>query len=231
MKICTILARGGSQGVVGKNIRLLNGKPLITWSIEQAIRSKLFDYVVVSSDAQAILEVSKNAGVDLTITRPKELAEDHSPKIPALYHCVTEVETVTGLKFGQIVDLQPTSPLRIVEDIVAASKLQSETGSSSVITGTPSKCSPYFSLVEENADGTVSISKKLSTPVVRRQDSPKCFDMNGSIYVFCRDKFMRDQKLFFPDTKLYEMPEDRSVDIDTEFDFLLADYLLRHRNQ
>ena len=134
--------------------------------------------------------------------------------MPALRHCIEEAENFLSKNFIQIVDLQPTSPLRTIDDIVNASKLQTETKASSVITGTPSKCSPYFSLVEENSNGFVSISKQPSKPITHRQNCPKCYDMNGSIYVFCRDAFMKKMQVLFSDTRLYEMPEERSIDID-----------------
>ena len=143
---------------------------------------------------------------------------------------IQEAENFIGSQFTQIVDLQPTSPLRSVEDILNAVSMQIETNASSVITGTASKCSPYFSLVEENSNGVVSLSKSLNPPVTRRQDTPKCYDMNGSIYVFNRNAFMEQQQVIYPDTKIYVMPEERSIDIDTELDFLMTEFLM-NRNK
>ena len=227
--ICTICARGGSKEVPGKNIRPLAGKPLIAWTVEQAIASGLFDVVAVSSDDSAILAAAHEAGAVLLVERPAEMATDAASKLPAIRHCVLAAEGSLGRKAEIIVDLQPTSPLREPEDIVAAVSLHASTGADSVITGQRAKCSPYFSLVEQAADGTVHVSKSLSTPVVRRQDAPACFDMNGSIYVWTRDLFVTSPSVFYATTRLFEMPEERSVDIDSELDFLIADMLMRRR--
>lgn len=227
--ICTICARGGSKGLPGKNIRLLAGKPLIAWTIDQALASGLFDAVAVSSDDHAILDEAEKAGADLLVVRPAELATDEVSKLPSIQHCILNAEKHLGKNAEIVVDLQPTSPVRLPEDIKNAVALLLETGAESVITGQKAKCSPYFSLVERSTDGTVHISKNLANPVVRRQDAPPCYDMNGSIYVWRRDKFMSSPSVLYPSTRLMEMPEERSIDIDSEFDFQIAEMLLLHR--
>lgn len=225
-RLCTILARGGSKGVPGKNIRPLGGKPLLLHSIEQAKASGLFDVVAVSSDDEAILALAKEGGADECVTRLAEHATDTAAKLPAIRHCVEEVEKRRDCSFDLVVDLQPTSPLREAQDISAAVLLVEVLGAENVITGSIAKSSPYFSLVEERTNGTVGLSKPTDPPIVRRQDAPKCFDMNGSIYVWQRAALMAQDGLFLPTTRLYEMPEERSVDIDTELDFAFAEFLL-----
>lgn len=225
-RLCTILARGGSKGVPGKNIRPLGGKPLLLHSIEQAKASGLFDVVAVSSDDEAILALAKEGGADECVTRLAEHATDTAAKLPAIRHCVEDVEKRRDCSFDLVVDLQPTSPLREAQDISAAVLLVEVLGAENVITGSIAKSSPYFSLVEERTNGTVGLSKPTNPPVVRRQDAPKCFDMNGSIYVWQRAALMEHDSLFLPTTRLYEMPEERSVDIDTELDFEFAEFLL-----
>jgi CMP-N-acetylneuraminic acid synthetase len=227
-RICTILARGGSKGVPGKNIRLIGGKPLIAHSIAQALASGLFERVAVSSDDEAILRAAEEAGAHELIVRPAELASDTAPKLPAILHCVKDVEKREG-RFDVVVDLQPTSPLREPSDIRGAVALLEESGAPNVITGATAKCSPYFSLVEERADGTVGLSKPTDPPLARRQDAPRTFDMNGSVYVWRREVLTADMKLFQPGTRLYEMPEERSVDIDTALDFEFAAFLMARR--
>ena len=226
MRVCTILARGGSKGVPGKNIRLLAGKPLIAHSVEQARACGLFDVIAVSSDDPEILSAGARAGADELVVRPAELASDQAAKLPAIRHCVETLETLRGTKFDVVVDLQPTSPLRIPEDIVGAVALLEETRADNVITGSTAKCSPYFNLVEKRADSTVGLSKPTNPPIVRRQDAPVTFDMNGSIYVWRRDILMEGVGLFLPGTRLFEMPEERSADIDTELDFAFIEFLL-----
>ena len=225
-RLCTILARGGSKGVPGKNIRPLDGKPLIAHSVEQARAANLFEVIAVSSDDPAILQAGKDAGADMIVERPAALATDSAAKLPAIRHCVEQVEAAYPCQFDTLVDLQPTSPLRLPSDIAGAVSLLEAGVAENVITGSPAKCSPYFNLVEERADGTVGLSKPTNPPIVRRQDAPRTFDMNGSIYVWRRDVLMSGVGLFLPSTLLYEMPEERSADIDTETDFLFVTFLM-----
>lgn len=209
----------------GKNIRPLAGKPLIAHSVEQARASGLFDVIAVSSDDDAILQAGRAAGADLLVQRLPEHATDQAAKLPAIRHCVDEVEAAHSCRFDTIVDLQPTSPLRLPEDIVGAVSLLEQGAAENVITGSAAKCSPYFNLVEARADGSVGLSKPTDPPIIRRQDAPRTFDMNGSIYVWRRDVLMSGVGLFLPTTHLFEMPEERSADIDTEVDFLFVEFL------
>lgn len=209
----------------GKNIRPLLGKPLIVHSIEQAQASKLFEHIAVSSDDQAILDAARAAGVQHLVQRPLELATDVAAKLPAIRHCVETVENEIGQVVDIVADLQPTSPLRWPSDIIGAVALLDNGDVENVITGSPAKCSPYFNLVEERPDGSVGLSKPTDPPIVRRQDAPRTFDMNGSIYVWRRATLMSDVGLFLEKTRLFEMPEDRSADIDTELDFQFVEFL------
>ena len=227
--ICTIGARGGSKGVPGKNMRLIGGLPLLAHSIAQAKESGLFDAVAFSSDSADLRDAARAHGADIIIERPPEMATDQAAKPPAIRHCFLEAETRLGRRYDAFVDLDVTSPLRIPGDIKGAVALFSANDVSNVITGMPSRRSPYFNLVERDADGFVRLSKPLPAGVVRRQDSPKCWDMNGSIYVWRREPFVSDPRVFYPDTLLYEMPEERSIDIDTETDFQFVEFLITRR--
>ena len=224
-RLCTICARGGSKGVPGKNLRPLGGKPLLLHSIEQARASNLFAALAVSSDSAEILAAAARGGVDHLVERPAELATDEAGKVPAIRHCAAEVEAREGRSFEILVDLGATSPLRLPQDIRGAVALLEERGVASVITGAPARCSPYFSLVERDPEGFVRLAKTPAEPILRRQDAPPSYDMNGSIYVWRRDAFMAAPAIFYPDTLLYEMPEVRSIDIDTELDFAVAELL------
>ncbi len=228
--ICTILARGGSKGVPGKNIRPLLGKPLIAYTIEQAWESGLFQAVAVSSDSDDILATARDHGVDHIIRRPAEMADDTAGKYPGIRHCVLEVEEATGARFDCIVDLDPTSPLRSVDDILGAVALWQENGGQgTVITGAPARRSPYFNLVERDAGGFVRLVKPPEGTIQRRQDAPECWDMNASIYVYNRDRFVADPGLFDELTDIFVMPEERSVDIDSPLDFKLVELLMAER--
>ena len=228
--ICTICARGGSKGFLGKNTRMIAGKPLIAWTVEQARATGVFDFIAVSSDSAAILTAAKKAGADHLIERPAEMATDQAGKVPAIAHALQAAEAAFGQKADILVDLDATSPLRDLSDITGAIDLLRSSGAPNVITGMTSRHSPYFNMVERAADGAVHISKKLPSMVLRRQHSPACFDMNGSVYVWLRDRFMDDPQVFYPDTQLFEMPEERSVDIDSPLDFKFVEMLLIQKN-
>ncbi|MBC7952314.1 MAG: acylneuraminate cytidylyltransferase family protein [Rhodospirillaceae bacterium] len=229
-RLCTICARGGSKGVPSKNIRLIAGKPLIAHSIDQARASGLFQAIAVSSDSTEILAAAGAAGADVLIERPSEMATDTAGKVPAIRHCLLEAEKRLGAIFDVLVDLDATSPLRLPADIAGAVALLEDTGTSTVITGAPSRRSPYFNLVERDADGVVRQSKLTDPPLLRRQDAPDCFDMNASIYVWRRESFVERPAVFNPDTLLFVMPEDRSIDIDTPFDWEIVEFLMNKRH-
>jgi N-acylneuraminate cytidylyltransferase/CMP-N,N'-diacetyllegionaminic acid synthase len=228
-RICTICARSGSKGVKNKNIRQLLGKPLISYSLEQARACQLFDIIAVSSDSNDILSIAKDCGADLLIKRPAELATDRSAKMPAIRHCVMEAEKLNQAQYDIVVDLDATSPLRIPEDIQDAVNLLELEQVSNVITAAPARRSPYFNLVELDDQGVVHLAKPLKNPVVRRQDAPPCFDMNASIYVWQRQALFEFPTVFNEDTRLLIMPEHRSVDIDSELDFEIVEVLMSKR--
>jgi CMP-N,N'-diacetyllegionaminic acid synthase len=225
-RICTICARGGSKGVKNKNVRDLLGKPLIAYSILQAQASGLFDAIAVSSDSPLILDAAKAYGADILVARPAELATDEAPKVPVIQHCVRTAEQVRAETFDIVVDLDATSPLRSVTDIREAVLLLENRKVSNVITGAPARRSPYFNLVELDKDGVARLSKTLPAPIFRRQDAPKCFDMNASIYVWQRNALFANLSIFNNDTLLYEMPAERSVDVDSELDFQIVELLM-----
>ena len=229
-RLCTIGARGGSKGVPNKNIRMLQGKPLIAHSMLQAQHAGLFEAIAVSSDSEEILRVAGESGADILIKRPPEMATDEAPKLPAIRHCVLQAEQRMKKSCGVIVDLDATSPLRTPEDIRAAVALLESRKVSNVITGAPARRSPYFNLVELDDKGIARLSKRTPSQVIRRQDAPRCFDMNASIYVYTRNSLMDKEFIFNDDTLLYEMPVERSIDIDSEIDFQLVELLSRGRS-
>ena len=229
LRLCSICARGGSKGVPNKNLRTLLGEPLIVHSIRQAQQSGIFAAIAVSSDSDEILQCAEQSGVEYLVERPAELASDLSAKVPAIQHCARTVEERSGYTFQTFVDLDATSPLRTIDDIVECVRLLEVKGIGNILTVCDSQRSPYFTIVEVNDSGEAFLSKELDPPVVRRQDAPQCYDMNGSIYVWSRARFFESESLFHPDTLLFEMPEERSRDIDTEFDFEIVQYLANKR--
>lgn len=210
----------------GKNLRLLLGRPLIAHTVSQALESELFDAVAVSSDSREILDAGAAAGASILVLRPDELATDTAGKTPAIVHCIRRAEEIAGREFGIITDLDATSPLRNVADIAGAVRMLETSTSANLITASPARRSPYFNLVERDASGFAKLSKGTPGTILRRQDAPACFDMNASIYVWRRDALLAAPGVFYPDTLLFEMPEERSHDIDTELDFEWVSYLM-----
>lgn len=226
--ICTICARGGSKGVLGKNTRVIAGLPLIAHTITQALEAKCFEVVAVSSDDDDILRVATESGASTLVIRPFELAQDTSSKLPAIRHCVAVVEQKIGT-CDVVVDLDVTSPLRSIKDITDAISVLLTTGCDNVITATPARRSPYFNMVEQDRNSLLRVVKEPPTAVVRRQDAPPTFDMNASIYVWRRDSLLENDQIIHPGTRLLQMPAERSHDIDTELDFEIVEFLLKRR--
>ena len=229
--ISTICARGGSKGVPNKNIRLLKGKPLITYTIETALACDLINTVVVSTDSKDIAEVAIQCGAAAPFLRPAEFSTDFVPKFPAIKHAVQFIEDLNQKKYDIIVDLDPTSPLRTVDDINDCLRLLMEEETDAVITACEAIKNPYFNMVELNDSGYAFLSKAARYPVHRRQDAPKVYSMNASIYAMWRDVFMERMTFLTNRTRLYVMPEERSIDIDREIDFEFVEFLMTERKK
>ena len=227
--LCTICARGGSKGVPGKNSRLIAGKPLIAHTIEQARNAGIFHTIAVSSDCATIRDIASRFGADLVIERPSRMATDAAGKTEAIKHAASHVEAQTDVSFDYFFDLDATSPLRVEEDILACLSLITKPGCDTVVTGSPARRSPYFNLVEAKKDGRIDIVCSGKHVLLRRQDAPPCYDMNASIYVWTRESFLAGPSIFTPGTRIYEMPEERSIDIDTELDWDIVEFLMNRK--
>ncbi len=228
--LCTICVRGGSKGVKNKNIKGLNGKPLIAYTIEQAKASGLFEHIVISTDSDNIASIAKQYGAEVFFKRSEEMASDTAGKLDAIKDAFKRSEEYYNKTFDYLIDLDATAPLRSVEDIINSFTQFKENNNDNLITAMPSRRSPYFNLVEQDKDGKVYLSKKLDGAVVRRQDAPKSYDMNASIYIWKRDIILNESSIFLEKTGLYVMPEERSIDIDNELDFKFVEFLMRENN-
>jgi N-acylneuraminate cytidylyltransferase len=224
--IATICARGGSKGLPGKNLRPLAGKPLIVHTIEQARACRGIDGVFVSTDDPAIAAISREAGAQVPYPRPADLATDAAPKLPALEHLVAHLEQ-GGAEVETVVDLQPTSPLRTVQDIESALALRAD--ADLVVSVTEPSHNPYYTLAEVDAGGWLRPSKPARFD--RRQDAPAAWGLNGAVYVWRRNALPLAiaQGFWSVRIKPYAMPRARSVDIDDLDDFELAEWLLQRR--
>lgn len=228
--LCTICARGGSKGVKNKNIKELNKKPLIAYTIEQAKASGLFKHIVISTDSDDIANIAKKYGAEVFFKRSAEMASDTAGKLDVIRDAFVRSEEYYGTTFDYLVDLDATAPLRSVDDIVDSFKQFTQNNNDNLITAMPSRRSPYFNLVEVDNNDKVSLSKKLDSTILRRQDAPKSYDMNASIYIWKRDTILNENSIFLEKTGLYVMPEERSIDIDNELDFEFVEFMMRKNN-
>jgi len=225
-RLAVVCARAGSKGVPNKNLRELGGVPLIVHTLRQAQSCNLFDAIAVSSDSNEILSVASSCGIKFLISRPDEFATDDAPKIPAIRHCCEFVEKSLG-NFDYVADLDCTVPYRLDSDIQNAFQLIEQSGASSLISGTSARKNPYFNMVEISSSGALQISKVFDPPLIRRQDAPRCFDMNASIHIWRRKTLFASDDRIHPDTVIYEMPFERSIDIDNEIEFELNEFLMK----
>lgn len=226
--IASICARGGSKGLPRKNVLPLAGKPLIAHTIEYALACTSIGEVYVSTDDDEIAHIARQYGATVPYCRPAELASDTAGKLSVIEHLVQHLEA-QGRCIETIVDLQPTSPLRLPSDIEAALALADASSAELVVTVTEPSHNPYYALAESRADGTLQVSK--ATCLLRRQDVPQVWGLNGSIYVWRRAALARAVQDGFWSIAIVPspMPRERSVDIDNAFDFELAAWLFERQ--
>jgi CMP-N,N'-diacetyllegionaminic acid synthase len=226
---CVIGARGGSKGVAGKNIRPMLGKPLIAWSIEQALACRAISRVVVSTDSPAIAEVARASGALVPFMRPDSLADDKAGKWEVWQHALQACDQhFPDAPVDLFVDLDCTSPLRDVEDISKAIAQFQSSDVDAVFSVCEARKNPYFNMLEV-VDGYQRICKQLPKPIVRRQDAPKVYEHVASIYVLSPEYLRRGTGLLSGRTHGYDIGTSKSLDIDCEFDFELVEYLMRKR--
>ena len=224
-RLYIIPVRANSKRLLNKNIRFFRGKPLLVWSIEQALESGKFSCVAVSSDSEDYLHLAKQAGATHLINRPATLSTDTASTIDVLLHAVKNCETTFKQKFRSVCLLQVTSPLRNVQDIVGALELFESGLFDSVISVFRSKADPYSTLVESGEiEGTYKLCKEPENPIERQQYAPSVFQMNGAVYIWDTLILKQHKKAICENTGVYEMPLMRSVDIDYEDDWKYAEW-------
>ena len=222
-----------------KNILQVAGRPLIAYTIEQAHGCDLIDRTLVSTDNQEIADVARSCGAEVPFLRPADLALDDTPMLPVLQHAVEWAEAEGRGNVRLVVVLQPTSPFRQVEDIVACIRRLDETGAESVISVCEPSHDPYRLLYRmDNADVLTPLvpreaGQEVSAGAGRafgsRQESPQTWRETGSIYVGRRDVVMDKEMIITDDTRGVVVPVDRSLDIDTTLDLEFARWLMQRR--
>lgn len=224
--LITICARGGSKGVEGKNIRMLSGKPLIYYTIKQAKDWGKAKHIVVSTDSKKIAQLAKTYGAEVPFLRPPSLATDTADKMAAIRHALKSAEEIFGEKYDLVMDLDVTAPIRKIRDLDNAYKLFLQKKPKTLFSVIPSRRNPYFNMVEET-DEKVKLCKAGS--FIRRQDAPKVYDMNASIYIYNRE-YLLDEKNSSPisdNSIILIMDEISRTDIDTELDFKFIEFLVK----
>ncbi|MFH1847098.1 MAG: acylneuraminate cytidylyltransferase family protein [Candidatus Omnitrophota bacterium] len=232
-EILTIIpARGGSKGLLHKNIKLLRGKPLIAWTIEAAGKSKYTGRIVVSTDDQKIAEVCHEYEVEVPFLRPKELAKDDTSTVDVVIHLLDKLNRDEGYSPDYFVLLQPTCPLRTYYDIDAAFEtlVNSNENANAVVSLKEAEDRPYW-MRTLNEHGFVDCFIESEHNAKRRQDLPVTYVLNGAVYLCRTDIFLKERTFLPKGTLGYVMPRFRSVDIDDLLDFKIAELILSEEKE
>ena len=227
--LAIIPARGGSKGLPGKNIKVLCGKPLIVWSIEQAMCCDNIDRIVVSTDDENIAKAAKKYGAEVPFMRPPELASDTATTVDVIFHTIDWFKKHEDYRPEYILLLQPTSPLRALEDIRGAIQTVKDKDAQAVVSVCETDHHPWWTnTLPENSNMKDFLRPEILNK--RRQDLPVFYRLNGAIYLTDTD-YLREQNSFLgPDTFAYNMPQERSIDIDSDLDFKVAGLLMEEEN-
>ena len=229
--IALICARGGSKGLPGKNIRLLAGKPLITWAIEQAQSVKRIQRIIVSTDREEIAKIARAAGAEVPFQRPSEIAQDDSPEWLVWRHALTFLKETNGNYPDALIVVPATAPLRTVEDLNHCLDEYEKGDADVIITVTNAHRSPYFNMVKIDTDNYVGLVIPTDSIVNRRQDVPAVFDMTTVCYVANPGFVMTHNGIFDGKVRHVFIPPERALDIDTPLDFMIAECLFEKMDQ
>ncbi|MFG6427536.1 MAG: acylneuraminate cytidylyltransferase family protein [Muribaculaceae bacterium] len=223
-----IPARGGSKGIPGKNIKPFLGRPLVCRAVDQALEcAAVGDVVFVSTDSEEIAKAAESSGIQIPFMRPDILASDTASSYSVIMHALSEFEK-RGLEFDRVVLLQPTSPLRRIDDIRKASALWSK-DVDMVVSVCEAKTNPYYNAFETDSEGMLHISKG-DGHFTRRQDAPKVWEYNGAVYVMTVSSLRKGDFSSFSRILPSPMPSLRSVDLDTPDDWIIAETLFSRLN-
>lgn len=227
--VAFIFARGGSKGLPNKNIKILNGKPLIAWSIEHAKAVNRIDRVIVSTDSEEIAEIARKYGAEVPFIRPVNLATDESPEWLSWQHGLKYLKNSDGYLPDLMLSVPTTAPLRDVEDINKVIDEYQGNKTDIVITVTESYRSPFFNIVKKGADGYVDLFISSEKDLSRRQDCPKTFDITTVAYAAKPSFVLEKKNMFEGRVRQVVLPKERSIDIDTLLDFELAEFMFQKK--
>lgn len=222
-----IFARGGSKGILHKNTRLLSGKPLIAYAIEAGLSVPLIDKLIVSTDDEQIAAISKKFGASVPFIRPAQLAEDNSPELLSWQHAIRTMEEKLGNRIDMLVSIPTTSPLRLVQDIEnCINKLLANDDTDIVITVTQAQRNPYFNMVLLDSDDNAHVVVSKDSAINRRQDAPVVYDVTTVAYAARVQYILNTDSILKGKVKAIVVPVERALDIDTELDFEVAQFLM-----
>lgn len=224
-----IFARGGSKGIPGKNIKMLNGKPLIAYAIESARAVDGINSIIVSTDDQMIAQTAKQHGAEVPFMRPAQLATDDAQEILSWRHAIDTYGQMKGIPVDVLVSVPVTSPLRSPEDIAQCLTLLLNSDADAVITVTEAQRNPYFNMVKIDGEGYASVVIASASTINGRQQAPKVYDMTTVAYAVRADFIRQGKKIFEGKVRAVTIPQERALDIDTPLDFELAELLLKRR--
>jgi len=228
--LALIPARGGSKGILRKNIRMLAGKPLIAYSIEKALKSIYIDRVIVSTDDEQIADIAKEYGAEVLI-RPKKLATDDTSDLPVFQHALKKLKEKEDYDPTFVLNIRPTCPLRNVEDIDNAIEKMIRINCDSVRTITEVKDHPYWTSKLKGDKMAPFLDDVDVNKYYRRQLLPDAYITNGAVDVMKSEIIMKKNNLYGRDIRGIITPPERSVDIDTELDLKIAEFLLTERGE
>lgn len=211
--LALIAARGGSKGVPGKNILPICGKPLIQWTIDAALASRYIDRLILSSDDDDIIAVAEAGGCEIPFRRDASLAGDTSSSIDVVFDALVRVPG-----YNIVVLLQPTSPLRIANDIDGSIERLELSGAPACVTVRAAEEHPYWTFFSDGQGCLVHYVKPPVGMPMRRQDLPEAWCLNGAVYAARTEWFLKNRSFVSPHTVIYPMPTERSLDIDTPAD-------------
>lgn len=226
--LALICARGGSKGLPGKNIRLLAGKPLIGWAIETAKAVPRIDRVLVSTDSYEIADVAHKYGAEVPFMRPKELAKDDSPEWLVWRHALNWMKEKEGFLPSRFLCVPTTAPLRIPVDIENGLDRYEQGDCDMVISVTRAHRNPYFNMVQIKENNQVDLVIPRQATIVRRQEAPVVYDMTTVFYIARPQFILTHENMFEGRVSAIQVPLERAIDIDTLFDFKIAECLLQN---
>ena len=223
--VAFIFARGGSKGLPNKNLKILAGKPLVAWAIESALKVNRVDRVIVSTDSVEIAKVSKEFGAEVPFMRPESLATDTSSEWQSWQHALKFLYDSTGSLPKVMLSVPPTAPLRSHEDIERCLDRYLEMSFDVVLSVAESSHNPFFNMVVEQPDGSVNLVFPEASAIGRRQDAPKVFNITTVCYAARPEFVLSSNSMFEGNVGASVVPIERALDIDTHFDFQVAESL------